>query len=61
MTSEVSAKRAKFYHTEHAFHRYLLLREKRILTDGVIISSDGKRYIMPESYRQKKIVHTFTN
>lgn len=31
------------HHSEYAFHRFSLLREKNILTDAVILSSDDKR------------------
>lgn len=31
------------HHSELAFHRFSLLREKQILTDAVIFSNDGKR------------------
>lgn len=31
------------HHSEFAFHRFSLLREKNILTDAVIFSSDDKR------------------
>lgn len=31
------------HHSEFAFHRFSLLREKNILTDAVILSSDDKR------------------
>lgn len=31
------------HHFEFAFHRFSLLREKNILTDAVILSSDDKR------------------
>lgn len=32
------------HHSEFAFHRYSLLRQKKILTDAVILSSDNKRF-----------------
>lgn len=31
------------HHSELVFHRYSLLREKNLLTDAVILSSDDKR------------------
>lgn len=31
------------HHLEFTFHRFSLLREKNILTDAVIVSSDGVR------------------
>lgn len=34
------------HHSEFAFHRFLLLREKKLLTDAVILSSDGERFAL---------------
>lgn len=44
---ESMAKRPMYvdqHHSEFTFHRFSLLREKNILTDAVLQSSDDKRY-----------------
>ncbi|XP_055296570.1 uncharacterized protein LOC129565580 [Sitodiplosis mosellana] len=49
------------HHSEFAFHRFSLLREKNILTDAVILSSDDKRFNVHSNIMAGKSDYFFNN